>query len=94
MDPTTVIGKAPATDDPLAWIAMLLVAVVVSVLVWQLRQASIERSEAREHSEASLAAFRSEMAAQRAHDGEQTQQIHQRVDGLSVEVRRLADRAA
>ena len=43
MDPTTVIGKAPATDDPLAWIAMMLVAVVVSVLVWQLRQVEVDK---------------------------------------------------
>jgi len=91
MDPTTLIGKAPDTTEPITWIAMLLVVVVVSTLIWQLRAASIERTEARADSTAALAAFRNEMASQRTHDAEQTQQIHQRVDGLSVEVRRLVD---
>ena len=103
MDPTQLIGNAPATTDPLAWIAVLVVAALVCVLIWQLRASSVERRtvaadmaterrDAAADRAAALAAFRSELAAQRDHDSEQVHETHERITGLSTDARRLAER--
>lgn len=101
MDPTDLIGKAPATTDPITWIAFLLVVVLVAVLLWQLRSAQQERRDAatersaeRENRDEALAAFRADLAAQRAHDASSVAATHTRIDGLATEVRALGQHIA
>lgn len=94
MDPSGLVGKAPTTTDPITWIAFLLVVVLVLVLLWQLRTAGEDRRADSASRDAALKAFRDDLAAQRAHDDAQVNKTHDRIDGLSGEVRALSREVA
>lgn len=83
MDPTKLVPAAPTTTDPITWIAILLVAVLVAILVWQLRASADDRTH-----------FLGALEAQRAHDSASVAETHKRIDGLSVEVRELSKEVA